>query len=317
MQCSRTGRLRVFLDPSRKDGHFDGGHNLAAIADRNPLINGTRWVKFKIFTGDLTDEEIRRLAHANNHCKKQQARNEANIDGCFDMFHTALADYEDNISYFDGDEGSYRIETIISMLISATGPFAYKFFTESDARKNSHTKSARSMYRRGVTSKVNYFVKRSQDFAKLCEGKDPILNEFVQLWDYILTDTERLYGASQLRTGSYRRLKIFDSENNPLTKTCKETSFTISGIENSTPIPSQFVMMIISALFRHELRVSRSGQLTWRDDLQEAKERWADNALITMKSLSDRWASHLGTGGDVRTFMEDSDVWDMVSQNLA
>jgi len=308
----RSGtRCLVLLDPAKREGHFDGGHTEHAIQSTlDEIATLNRRVRARVYTGDLTDAEIKKMAYANNNMKPQEERNHVDLEGGFDKLKAALGTLAKNISFFDGDPGAYRIEDIIGMEIATTGNFATKFFETMTGRSKKLT-SLRDFYRKGATHKVKWHVSRLADLNKLCEGPKPIIRDVAMLWDYIIENSENLYDASGRRS-SYARLSLHEK---PLT-TRNIVTTTLSGNPVSNALPFVMATMILEGLLRHELVLDSSCNLKWRGSLGDAQQRYAAEARGVIKFLNDKWGAWSAQGGSARDFSEDAQVWTEVYQRL-
>ena len=304
-------RCAVSLDDTRNEGHFDGGHTEHAIHTTLPTIASLgRRVRMRIYTGNLTDAEIKKMAYANNNMKPQEERNHVDLEGGFDELKSALGTLAQNISFFDGDPGAYRIEDIIGFEIATTGNIATKFFETVTGRSKKVT-SWRDFYRKGATHKVKWHVSRLIDLNKLCAGRKPIIRDVATLWDYIVEKSEKLYDASGRRS-SYARLSLHEK---PLT-TRNLVTTALSGNPVSNALPFVMSTMILEGLLRHELVLDSSYNVKWRGSLADAQERYAASARDVIKFLNDRWLAWSASGGSARDFSEDASVWTDVYQRL-
>jgi len=304
-------RCVVCLDDTRNEGHFDGGHTEHAIHAKLATIASLgRRVRIRIYTGNLTDGEIKAMAYANNNMKPQEERNHVDLEGGFNELKSALGALAQNISFFDGDPGAYRIEDIIGFEIATTGNVATKFFETVTGRSKKVT-SLRDFYRKGATHKVKWHVSRHADLNKLCTGRKPIIRDVATLWDYIVEKSERLYDASGTRS-SYARLSLHEK---PLT-TRNLITTTLSGNPVSNALPFVMSTMILEGLLRHELVLDSSYNLNWRGSPAAAEKRYAASARDVIKFLNDRWLAWSASGGSARDFSEDASVWTEVYQRL-
>ena len=174
-------RCVVLLDDTKNEGHFDGGHTEHAIHTRLDTIASLgRRVRMRIYTANLTDAQIKAMAYANNNMKPQEERNHVDLDGWFDALKKAVGPLAQNISFFDGDLGDYRVEDIIGFEIATTGNLATKFFDTLSGRSKK-VMSLRDFYRKGATHKVKWHVSRQIDLNKLCAGRTPIIRDVAAL----------------------------------------------------------------------------------------------------------------------------------------
>lgn len=307
-----NNRLTAYCDPANQDGNFDGGHTQDAIDEMKSLVEpGVGRVRVRLHTGDLSDEEIKAMAYANNDMKGHEARNHEDLGGSFDNLKTALGPTIcKNVSFYDGDPGTYRVEDLIDMEIMITAPFAAKFFPAGRLAKVS---SAASFYRKGTTAKVEWHGKRLESLARLSTGPKPLIREVAKLWDYVSERTEFLYDAATKKS-SYKKLGFHEkpvSSRRPLAE-------TLSGTPVPFAMPRVFRMMIMEGLLRQELMYDRAADnLTWRDSLVAAQERYTREAYAVVRKLATRWANHDNGGGTGRDFSEDMEVWNEVAQLLS
>ena len=314
-------QIHVTIDPQRNDGHFDGGHTkygIESVLQANPEIEEyNHKVRYQIFTGEHTDEQLKKIAYNNNNVKPQQARNHADLDGKFDGLKEALKHTSsvgiDNVSFFDGDPGEYRVEELISLEIAITGNFAAKFFQSTSGRAKK-INSLRDFYRKGAGTKVKWHCDRLADLERLSSEDDglSLFAEVVELYNYVLTSAETLYDA-EVKKGSYSRLGIHTS---PVGRNHHET--TIAGDSVLNPLPPIFASMIIEGLVRHELKYDKESEnIVWRTTASDAKTRWDEAAKSVIKKLNDKWMSAKANGTTGRDFSEDVNVWTETYQLLS
>lgn len=304
-------RCAIVLDDAKNEGHFDGGHTEHAIQTTlDTIATLGRRVRMRVYTGNLTDAEIKKMAYANNNMKPQEERNHVDLEGGFDELKSALGPLAQNISFFDGDPGAYRIEDVIGFEIATTGNLATKFFETVTGRSKKVT-SLRDFYRKGATHKVKWHVRRLTDLNKLCAGRKPIIRDVATLWDYIIEKSENLYDATGRRS-SYGRLSLHEK---PLT-TRNIVTTTLSGNPVTNALPFVMATMILEGLLRHELVLDSSYNVKWRGGLGDAQQRYADSARDIIKFLNDRWGAWSAQGESARDFSEDASVWTEVYQRL-
>ena len=316
----RRGTVTVEYNKKDRQGHFDGGHTDSAIcvtvrSDPKVCEHGHR-VRFRIFTKYLTDKEIEQIAFNNNDAKPQEARNHANLDGHFDPMKASLSkEALANVSFYDGDPGTYRVEDLISLQIATTGNWAAKFFDKTSGRTKKIT-SVRQYYRKGASSKVKWYLNRTVDLSKIVDGgKKSLFADVVGLYDYILSSSEELYESNK-KTGSYSKLGMHSSENK-FGRVTKNRTFDGKIVNNA--LAPTFALMILEGLLKHELEYDKvTKTVKWRkaSGMQSAKERYAEEAPAVIKRINDRWLSAKSNGTTVRDFSEDVSIWTDVYQLL-
>ncbi len=306
-------RVIVTLNPERKDGNFDGGHSQDAVYEKRAEIPpGVARLRIDFYCADLSDEEIQSIAYAKNDQKAQEPRNHADLNGSFANLKTALGPTVcNNVSFFDGDPGNYRVEYLIDLEIAATAGVAAKFFTQTRLSKFT---SVASFYRKGAAKKVEWHGKRQGDLARLCAAPNPLMRDVVHLWDYVTEKSECFYD-SEVKKGSYIRLAV---HSNPLVHRGRDVRQTFSGTTVENCLPKTMRLMITEGLLRHELKFDReTNSITWRDSLESAKKRYELEAHTVIKFLNRKWAEWSKEGKSARDFSENTEIWEYVAQLLA
>ena len=278
----KTGTVSIYIEDCEKHGIADGGSTNAVLrkAQKNKETANAK-IQVKIYTGIEDPIEIREICRSLNTSTSLKGYSLENAAGKYHDIKKIIDNgpYENKIGFEENSSHKFKIVDIITLLFIFNGFFrdGTKHPTESYASPNN------------VNDK---YSNRIGEFAEGCEQLYPLINDFIELYVYVI-ELANSQSVAKIRKRYRDRiydLSVSNYEKKKLYVATKETKnkklpFSDKTIEFS-PVKG-LILPILSALRplleeTMEETINKDGvkKTVWKTDPKKFIEKYKDDIFL-------------------------------------